>query len=437
MRQGGRTILVIGRNFFSPRETTIKRFQVADTVTWIRGAHALKAGFDVNNDTILNFFPGNFSRQLHVRQPGQLQPRARPAAATCRPSRGGHHGPGDPARHHRVRGLRAGRVEGQQGPHPEPGPPLRHPELRAARRCGTRTRSWSRRGSTPASSRPTRTTSRPRLGLAWTPNPRTVVRGGLRPLLRPHAVDHGGHRPLQQRDQRADHHAHRARGAALSERSSRSIPTRGGRAAAHDLRVRAGLREPGGPPGQPGRGVRPHRRHRGGGQLPLRGGRNLQRSIDINVRRPPTATSPSLGGGSVAVQRFLGVRPFTNFDRIIQFQSSCRVHLQRPDPGGPQAVPREAPGQPRVHAGQGGGHQAGCDRSGARRVGRREVRVQPGGLRGRPGPRRQRPASPPGVLRLLGPRRTGKAPRAWPRRSWTGGRSPGSRAPPAASPTRR
>jgi outer membrane receptor protein involved in Fe transport len=59
--QNGQTVLVIGRNFFSPRETTIKRYQGADTMTWLFGNHAVKGGFDYNHDDILNFFPGNFS----------------------------------------------------------------------------------------------------------------------------------------------------------------------------------------------------------------------------------------------------------------------------------------------------------------------------------------------------------------------------------------
>ena len=59
-REAGTTALVFGRNFFSPRETTIKRFQIADAVTWIRGTHSLKTGFDLNFDSIFNFFPGNF-----------------------------------------------------------------------------------------------------------------------------------------------------------------------------------------------------------------------------------------------------------------------------------------------------------------------------------------------------------------------------------------
>jgi hypothetical protein len=54
-------VLRIGRNFFSPRETTIDRLQFADTLTWVRGAHKLKGGIDLQFDDILNFFPGNFS----------------------------------------------------------------------------------------------------------------------------------------------------------------------------------------------------------------------------------------------------------------------------------------------------------------------------------------------------------------------------------------
>ena len=61
IRQGGSTVLTIGRNFFSPRETTIKRGQVADTVTYVAAAHKIRAGSDLQFDRILNFFPGNFS----------------------------------------------------------------------------------------------------------------------------------------------------------------------------------------------------------------------------------------------------------------------------------------------------------------------------------------------------------------------------------------
>jgi len=53
-------VINIGRNTFSPRETTIKRHQIADTLTDVIGRHAVKVGFDVNQDKILNYFPGNF-----------------------------------------------------------------------------------------------------------------------------------------------------------------------------------------------------------------------------------------------------------------------------------------------------------------------------------------------------------------------------------------
>jgi outer membrane receptor protein involved in Fe transport len=61
IQQSGATVLTIGRNNFSPRETTIKRWQVADTLTMVQGTHKLKAGFDLQFDDILNRFPGFFS----------------------------------------------------------------------------------------------------------------------------------------------------------------------------------------------------------------------------------------------------------------------------------------------------------------------------------------------------------------------------------------
>jgi hypothetical protein len=61
VREGGNLVLRIGRNFFSPRETTVERLQFADTLTWVRGAHKLRTGADLQFDDILNFFPGNFT----------------------------------------------------------------------------------------------------------------------------------------------------------------------------------------------------------------------------------------------------------------------------------------------------------------------------------------------------------------------------------------
>jgi hypothetical protein len=61
VQDGGRRVLVFGRNFFSPRETLLDRGQVADTLAWARGPHMIKAGFDVQFDGITNDFPAYFS----------------------------------------------------------------------------------------------------------------------------------------------------------------------------------------------------------------------------------------------------------------------------------------------------------------------------------------------------------------------------------------
>jgi outer membrane receptor protein involved in Fe transport len=53
--------LNIGRNNFSPRETTIKRVQFIDNVSIVSGRSAYKFGLDFNFDRVLNFFPGLFS----------------------------------------------------------------------------------------------------------------------------------------------------------------------------------------------------------------------------------------------------------------------------------------------------------------------------------------------------------------------------------------
>ncbi len=58
---GAGTNLSIGRNNFSPRETTIKRTQFIDNVSVVNGRNNFKFGLDFNFDRILNFFPGIFS----------------------------------------------------------------------------------------------------------------------------------------------------------------------------------------------------------------------------------------------------------------------------------------------------------------------------------------------------------------------------------------
>lgn len=58
---GGNQVLVVGRNFFSPRFTNIHRVEWSDTLSLSRGRHSIKTGFNFLHDSIANFFPGNFS----------------------------------------------------------------------------------------------------------------------------------------------------------------------------------------------------------------------------------------------------------------------------------------------------------------------------------------------------------------------------------------
>jgi hypothetical protein len=60
----------------------------------------------------------------------------------------------------------------------------------------------------------------------------------------------------------------------------------------------------------------------GAGYLYVRG-RKLQRSTDINLFAPVPTAVPVQGDGTVTVQQFPTARPFTNFDRIIEFQSTA------------------------------------------------------------------------------------------------------------------
>ena len=61
--QTGGGFLQLGRNNFSPRETTIKRMQFIDVVSVTKGKHSVKFGADLNFDRVFNFFPGLFSGQ--------------------------------------------------------------------------------------------------------------------------------------------------------------------------------------------------------------------------------------------------------------------------------------------------------------------------------------------------------------------------------------
>ena len=211
VQQSGSTVLTIGRNNFSPRETTIKRWQIADSLTWIRGAHKLKGGFDLQFDDILNRFPGFFSGSYTFRSLASFaggRPNGIERVLSAELCRHGHHRTEHESEHPGVFVLRAGRVEADGRRHPEPGPALRpHEDRRAA---GSQSRSAARgrrHRHEPARRRHEQLGTAVRRGVgADGPEVRRARR--WRHLLCPHAVDHARHRALEQRHQHRLAHLH-------------------------------------------------------------------------------------------------------------------------------------------------------------------------------------------------------------------------------------
>jgi hypothetical protein len=71
--QSGAPVLTIGRNSFSPRFTNVDRVQAADSLTWTHGNHEAKTGIDVQRDHISNFFPQYFSGSYSFRSLASFQ----------------------------------------------------------------------------------------------------------------------------------------------------------------------------------------------------------------------------------------------------------------------------------------------------------------------------------------------------------------------------
>ncbi|MGH9363510.1 MAG: TonB-dependent receptor domain-containing protein, partial [Thermoanaerobaculia bacterium] len=324
VRQGGRTILTVGRNFFSPRETTIDRAQLADTVTWAGGAHTWKAGADVNRDRIKNFFPGNFSGSYTFNSIASF-------------NRGLPNGAGE-------RYVQAFPGPGTSGPLTEPDifevaafvqdeweirnnlsvtaglrydlqefeqPQVRNPDPQLAA-AGIDTSFLNTDEDNFA----------PRLGLAWSPNDRTVVRAGYGLFYgRTPAIMVG------------TAHSNNGINVQTVTFTGAQVP----RYPAIFPTLPTGIALP-----KPtifvfDRDYENPEVHQasvgaeyaltddiavGASYLHVRG-RKLQRSTDINLNPPVATDIPIQGGGALTVDRFPAARPFTNFDRIIQFESTA------------------------------------------------------------------------------------------------------------------
>jgi outer membrane receptor protein involved in Fe transport len=394
IRQNGRTILVLGRNFFSPRGTTIDRNQIADGLTWVRGNSTWKAGFDYNHDKILNFFPGNFggaytfnsiadfnrgipnvAGERYVQAfagPGTTGPTTRPDiteyAAFLQDS-------------WEVRsnltvnlGLRYDLQDFAQ-------PKVRNPDPQLAAA-----------GIDTSHLKIDRNNLAPRLGVAWSPVPETVVRAG-------YGIFYGRTPAIMVGT------AHSNNGINVQ-----TVTFTGNQVPAYPnvfptLPTGAALPKPtififdknfeNPEVQQASLGV--ERALSANASVAVSylhvEGRKLQRSRDLNLSSPVLTQVPVQGGGTVAVERFPTARPFTNFDRIIQFESTAKskydgltIEARKRFAGTFQA--RLA----RRHGGR------------AEQRRRRQVRLQPLRLRGRPRPRGQRCPAPAGGERRLGSR---------------------------------
>lgn len=61
VKNAGTTILQVGGNYFSPRETTIRQQQYSDSLNWMLGRHSIKLGADAAVAKVYNFFPGDYA----------------------------------------------------------------------------------------------------------------------------------------------------------------------------------------------------------------------------------------------------------------------------------------------------------------------------------------------------------------------------------------
>ncbi|HXT50632.1 MAG TPA: TonB-dependent receptor [Thermoanaerobaculia bacterium] len=324
VRQSGRTILTVGRNFFSPRETTIERWQLADTLIWARGLHTLKGGFDVNNDKILNFFPGNFNGAYTFNSIAAFN-RGTPDAAGERYVQA-FAGPGTSGATTKPNifetalfvqddwdlrpnvklslGLRYDRQKFDQ-------PKVRNPDAQLAA-AGIDTSFLNIDDDNFA----------PRLGFAWTASDRLVVRAG-------YGLFYGRTPAIMVGTAHSNNGINVQTLTFTGSAAPRfpfvfgSIPS-GGTAAKPTIFVfDRDYENPEVHQASAGADYRLSKDIAVGASYLYVRGKKLQRSTDINLFAPVPTAIPVQGGGTVTIDRFPSTRPFTNFDRIIEFQSSA------------------------------------------------------------------------------------------------------------------
>lgn len=321
-QNGVGTVLTIGRNFFSPRETTIRRRQVADTLTYVLANHTVKGGFDINKDRILNYFPGNFSGSYRFNSLADFA-NGKPASFTQAFAGAGTSGPfthpdlnetglflQDEWRPMSsltvVLGLRYDRQGIRQSGVLNP-----DPQLLAA---GLRTDRIHEDGNNIG----------PRVGFAWTPGSdnRTVLRGG-------YGIFYGRTTAIMIGT------AHSNNGINVQTISFTgnlipqypniysSIPAGVTLPKPTIMVFQPDFQSPRVQQGSLGieRGIASDVAI--GVTYQNVKGNDLPRSIDVNVSNPTTITASIAGGGSTTFKRYTG-KQFANFGRVIEFESTAR-----------------------------------------------------------------------------------------------------------------
>ncbi len=322
VQSGGQTVLTIGRNSFSPRETTIKRYQAADTVTLLSGGHTVKVGFDYNKDDILNFFPGNFFGSYTFSSIANFN-KGTPTRYVQAFAGPGTSGPftnpnlreyaafvSDEWRILRNLTLNLGVRYDLQDVHQ---PSVLNPDAQLLA-AGLRTNRIPEDKNNIA----------PRIGIAWTPrgDDRTVFRAGYGifyartpSIIYGTATSNNGINVQTITFTGAQAPTYPNTFATLPTGATLPKPTifvmdpnyqnpkitQASAGVEHALTPDISLAL---------------------GYLYVRGS-YLTRSTDLNQAGPETVTTPIAGDGSATYTRYNGVRPFTNFARIIEFQSSA------------------------------------------------------------------------------------------------------------------
>ena len=321
--QSGVTVLIIGENFFSPRETTIKRFQIADTVTYLLGNHTLRGGVDYLRDKIFNYFPGNFFGSYTFTSIGSFN-RGTPSGTGERYVQAfagpGTSGPitnpdqtdlsGFLQDEWRILPTFTLNVGGRYDYQDITQPDVRNPDAQLLA-AGLRTDvipededNWAGR-----------------LGFAWSPNDRTVFRGGYGLFY--------GRTPAIMVGTAHSNNGINVRtltftGGAVPTYPNRfDTPPAGGTAAVPSIALFDPQFEN---PTVHQASIGVDRALTGDLALGLSylyvKGQDLPRSIDINVGTPVDTPVPIQGDGTVNVRRYT-TRPFPNFFRVVQFQSSA------------------------------------------------------------------------------------------------------------------